>query len=136
MAAAVSGSAGSALGAGEPPVRASAQAIAVLEPGAAPQGTGLVMAFGRSAAQGAYRDADAIRAGWAKATAAKHQGASPSAGSNTLLLHVRLLGGAVRVRKLWTSASLAAGADGTVHDLTGGDIHGLVVLGRHVHPAA
>ncbi len=136
MAAAVSGSAESALGAGEPPVRASAQAIAVLAPGAAAQGTGLVMAFGPSSAQGAYHYSDAIRAGWATATAAKHQGAAPSAEANTLLRHVRLLGGAVRVRKLWTSASLAEAADGTMHDLTGGDIHGLVVLGKHVHPAA
>jgi cell wall-associated NlpC family hydrolase len=70
------------------------------------------------------------------ATAVKHRGALPSAEASTLLRHVRLLDGAVRVRKLWTSASLAANADGTVHDLTGGDIHGLVVLGRHVHPAA
>ena len=94
------------------------------------------MAFGPATARGPYHESGAIQAGWAMATAAKHQGATPSAESSTLLRHVRLLDGAVRVRKLWTSASLAANADGTVHDLTGGDIHGLVVLGRHVHPAA
>lgn len=126
----------SALAAGEPPVRASAQAVTVRAPGAAAQGTGLAMAFGRSAVDGPYRYAAAIRAGWAKATAVKQQGASPTAESSTLLRHVRLLDGAVRVRKIWTSASLAADGNGGVRDLTGGDVHGLVVLGRHVHPPA
>jgi cell wall-associated NlpC family hydrolase len=134
--AAASGSAESALGAGEPPVRASAEAVTVLAPGAAVQGTGLAMAFGPAAVDGAYRYSTAIRAGWAKATAAKHQGASPTAQSSSLLRDVRLLGGAVRVRKIWTSAALAADGSGGVRDLTGGGIHGLVVLGRHVHPDA
>ncbi len=130
---AASASAEFALAAGEPPVRASAEAVAVLAPGAAAQGTGLAMAFGPTSIAGSYRDSVAVRAGWAKATAAKHQGSSPTAEASTIVRHARLLGGAVRVRKLVTSASLAAGADGAVHDLTGGAIQGLVVLGHHVH---
>lgn len=132
--AAASGPALSALAAGEPPVRASAEAVKVLAPGAAAQGTGLAMAFGPAALAGPYRYAAAIRAGWTKATAVKQQGAGPAAESNSLLRHVRLLGGAVRARKIWTSASLAAEANGGVRNLTGGDVHGLVVLGRHVDP--
>jgi cell wall-associated NlpC family hydrolase len=125
-----------ALAAGEPPVRASAEAVAVVAPGAAPQGTGLAMAFGPAEVHGSYRYSAAIRAGWAKATATKQQGTSPTAQANALVRHVRLLGGAVRVREISTSASLAAVAGGDVHDLTGGEIHGLVVLGHHVHPDA
>ena len=124
-----------AVAAGEPPVRASAEAVTVVAPGAAPQGTGLAMAFGPAEIHGSYRYSAAIRAGWAKATAAKQQGTSPTAQASALVRHVRLLGGAVRVRKISTSASLAV-AGGDVHDLTGGEIHGLVVLGHHVHPDA
>ncbi|HEY2789091.1 MAG TPA: C40 family peptidase [Gaiellales bacterium] len=117
-------------------MRASAEAVAVLAPGAAPQGTGLAMAFGPAEVHGSYSYSEAVRAGWAKATAAKQHGPTPTAQSSTIVRHVQLLGGAVRVRKIVTSASLAAGADGAVHDLTGGEIHGLVVLGQHVQADA
>ena len=124
-----------ALAADAPPVRASAEAVTVLAPGAAPQGSGLAMAFGPAAVHGSYRYSAAIRADWAKATAAKQQGTGPTAQASALVRHVRLFGGAVRVRKISASASLAV-ATGDVRDLTGGSIHGLVVLGHHVDPDA
>ena len=82
IAAVASGPAESALGAGAPPVRASAEAITVLAPDSPAQGSGLVMAFGTALARGAYHYPNAdrvIRASWARATAAKQTGAVPSA---------------------------------------------------------
>jgi cell wall-associated NlpC family hydrolase len=135
LAAAVSGPAGSALAAGAPPVRASAQAVTVVVPGAAAEGSGLVMAFGPASARGGYRypkkHAAAVRVGWTKATAAKQTGASPTAEAGALLRRVRLLGGAVRARGVEVSASVSPQAASAT-----GRVQGLVVLGRHVHPAA
>jgi cell wall-associated NlpC family hydrolase len=135
VAAAASGPAGAALAAGAPPVRASAQAVTVLVPGAAAQGSGPVVASGPVSKPGGYRypakATAAVRVGWTKATAATHTGASPTAQAGSLLRHIRLLGGAVRARRVSVSAAVspeAATADGKVQDL--------VVLGRHVHPAA
>ena len=111
LAAAVSGPAGSALAAGAPPVRASAQAVTVLVPGAPADGSTLVMAFGPASARGGYRypkrHAAAVKIGWTKATAAKQTGASPTAAAGSLLRRVRLLGGAVRARRIVVSASVS-----------------------------
>jgi cell wall-associated NlpC family hydrolase len=135
VAAAASGPAGSALAAGAPPVRASAEAITILVPGAPAQGSGVVMAFGPASARGGYRypkrRAAAVRVGWTKTTAAKRTGPSPTAVADSLVRRVRLLGGAVRARRIVVSATVSPQA-GTA----AGKVQGLVVLGRHVHPAA
>ena len=135
VAAAASGPAGSALAAGAPPVRASAEAVTILVPGAPAQGSGVVMAFGPASARGGYRypkqRAAAVRVGWTKTTAAKRTGASPTAVADSLVRRVRLLGGAVRARRIVVSATVSPQA-GTA----AGKVQGLVVLGRHVHPAA
>ena len=92
------------------------------------------MAFGPASARGGYRypekQAAAVKIGWAKATAAKQTGASPTAAAGSLLRRVRLLGGAVRARRIVVSASVSPQAA-----TAGGRVQGLVVLGRHVHPA-
>jgi len=84
VAAAASGPAGSALAAGTPPVRASAEAVTILVPGAPAQGSGVVMAFGAGSARGGYRypkkHSAAVRVGWAKTTAAKRAGGNTAAG--------------------------------------------------------
>jgi cell wall-associated NlpC family hydrolase len=135
VAAAASGPAGSALAAGAPPVRASAEAVTILVPGAPAQGSGVAMAFGAGSARGGYRypkkHAAAVRVGWAKTTAAKRTGASPTATADSLVRRIQLLGGAVQARRIVVSVAAsprAATASGTVQ--------GLQVLGRHVHPAA
>ena len=135
VAAAASGPAGSALAAGAPPVRASAEAVTILVPGAPAQGSGVVMAFGPGSARGGYRypkkHAAAVRVGWTKTTAAKRTGASPTAEADSLVRRVRLLGGAVRARRIVVSATVSPQAA-----TAAGKVQGLVVLGRHVHPAA
>jgi cell wall-associated NlpC family hydrolase len=131
LAAAATAATPQALGAGAPD-HAAAQAVAVLVPGADATGSAFVTSAGPAAAGERYADAPAARAGWARVTAADAAGASPSATASSLVRRARLLGGAVRVRKLWTSISLSADADGTVHELVRNDVHGLVVLGRRV----
>jgi cell wall-associated NlpC family hydrolase len=133
LAVAVAGGAGDAAGAGAPPVRASAEAVTVLAPGAAAGGTGVVMAFGPAASGGSYRypgRGDAVAAGLAEAAASKHTGGSPSAEAETTLRHVRLLHGSVRAREIETRVALSAGSGGAVSNETTGSIRGLVVLGR------
>ncbi len=136
LAAAASGSTPDALAAKSAPVSASAQAIFLQAPGAAPAGTELALSSAPAVAGAPYAQAGAVRAGWTKASAGKAGGATPSAASSVLLRRVRMLGGAVQVRKLWTSVALTTAADGSVAELVRTDIHGLVVLGRHVHPRA
>jgi cell wall-associated NlpC family hydrolase len=135
IAAAASGPAGSALAAGAPPVRASAEAVTILVPGAPAQGSGMVMAFGPASARGGYRypkkHAAAVRVGWTKTTAAKRTGASPTAAADSRVRRVRLLGDAVRARRIVVSAAVSPQAA-----TAAGRVQGLVVLGRHVHPAA
>ena len=134
IAAVASGPAESALGAGAPPVRASAEAITVLAPDSPAQGSGLVMAFGPALPGGAYHyphPHGVIQAGWAKATAAKQTGASPTATATSLVRRVRVFGGAVQARKIWVSVSLVPGTAQAT-----GAVQGLVVLGRHVHAVA
>ena len=134
IAAVASGPAESALGAGAPPVRASAEAITVLAPDSPAQGSGLVMAFGPALPGGAYHyphPHGVIHAGWAKATAAKQTGASPTATATSLVRRVRVFGGAVQARKIWVSVSLVPGTAQAT-----GAVQGLVVLGRHVHAVA
>ncbi|HEY3764652.1 MAG TPA: C40 family peptidase [Gaiellales bacterium] len=115
---------------------ASAQAIFLQAPGAAPAGTELVLSSAPAVAGAPYAQAGAVRAGWARANASKAGGTTPSAASSVLLRRVRLLGGAVQARKLWTSVALTTTAGGSVEELMRTDVHGLVVLGHHVHPRA
>jgi cell wall-associated NlpC family hydrolase len=135
VAAAASGPAGSALAAGAPPVRASAEAVTILVPGAQAQGTGVVMAFGPGSARGGYRypkkHAAAVKVGWAKTTAAKQTGASPTAAADSLVRRIQLLGGVVRARMIVVSVAVSPQAA-----TAAGKVQGLQVLGRHVHPAA
>jgi cell wall-associated NlpC family hydrolase len=131
LAAAATASTPQALGAGGHD-HAAAQAVAVLVPGAAPTGSAYVASEGRPAGGERYADAPAVRTGRAKAAAAVTTGTSPAVTASSLVRRARLFGGAVRVRKLWTSIALTADADGTVHELVRNDPHGLVVLGRHV----
>jgi cell wall-associated NlpC family hydrolase len=135
VAAAASGSAGSALAAGAPPVRASAEAVTILVPGAPAQGSGVVMAFGAGSARGWYRypkkHAAAVRVGWAKTTATKRAGGSATAAADSLVRRVQLLGGAVRARRIVVSVAVSSQVA-----TASGEVQGLQVLGRHVHPAA
>ena len=131
LAAAATASTPQALGAGAHD-HAAAQAIAVVLPGADPTGSAYVTSAGPPANGERYADAPAVRAGRAKASAAVTAGASPAVTASSLVRRARLLGGAVRVRKMWTSIALTADADGTVHELVRNDVHGLVVLGRRV----
>jgi cell wall-associated NlpC family hydrolase len=126
---------GPALAAGAPPVRASAEAVTILVPGAPAEGSGVVMAFGHAAARGGYRyprkHAAAVKVGWTKTSASKRTGASPTAEADSLALRARLLGGAVRARRVVVSVAVSPHAA-----TAAGRVQGLVVLGRHVHPAA
>jgi cell wall-associated NlpC family hydrolase len=132
FAVAVSGPAGVAAAAGAPPVRAAAEAVSVLAPGADAAGTGLVTAYGAAAKNGPYHDGAAVRASWARADAARQTDAAPSATASAIVRHVRLLHGAVRAREVWTSIALGD-ADGAVTDQTAGGASDLFVLGRRVH---
>jgi cell wall-associated NlpC family hydrolase len=130
LAVAASGPAGTAA-ADSSPAAASADAVSVLTPGADAAGTGLVTAGGPAVKSGPYADGSAVAATWARANAALGTGAAPSATASSILRHVRLLHGAVRARKVWTS--IALGVDnGTVTDTTTGGIQDLFVLGRRV----
>ncbi len=129
---AVSGPAGSAAAAGAPPVRAAAEAVSVLAPGADAAGTGLTTVPGTAAKNGPYHDGAAVGASWARADAARKTGAAPSATASAIVRHARLLHGAVRAREVWTSIALGDG-NGAVTDQTTGGVSGLFVLGRRVH---
>jgi cell wall-associated NlpC family hydrolase len=131
FAVAVSGPAGAAA-AGSAPASASADAVSVLAPGADPAGTGLVTAGGPAVKSGPYADGAAVFATWARADAARKTGPAPSATASSILRHVRLLHGAVRARKVWTSIALGV-EKGAVTDTTTGGVQGLFVLGRRVH---
>jgi cell wall-associated NlpC family hydrolase len=135
VAAAASGPAGSALAAEAPPVRASAEAVTILVPGAARQGSGVVMAFGAGSTRGGYRypkkHAAAVKVGWAKTTAAKRTGASPTAVADSLVRRIQLLGGAVRAGRIVASVAVSPQTA-----TASGSVRGLQVLGRHVSPAA
>jgi cell wall-associated NlpC family hydrolase len=130
FAVAVSGPAGAA--ADSAPATASAEAVTVLAPGADAAGTGLVTAGGPAAKNGPFDDGAAVATTWARADAARTMtGAARSATAGSVLRHVRLLHGAVKARKVWTS--IALGVDkGAVTDTTTGGIQGLFVLGRRV----
>ena len=131
LAAAATASTPEALGAGAQD-HAAAQAVAVLVPGAQATGSAFVTSSGPPAAGERYGDAPAVHAGWAKAAATDAAQATPSAAASSLVRRAELLGGAVQVRKMWTSIALSMDADGTVHELVRNDVHGLTVLGRHV----
>src|SRR6185437_7533846 len=129
---AVSGPAGTAAAAGQPPAQASADAISVLAPGADPAGTALVTAGGAPAKNGPYQDGAAVVATWARAGAALGSGTAPSATASSIDRHVRLLHGAVKARKVWTQTAMAV-EHGAVTDQTTGGVQGLFVLGRRIH---
>ena len=129
---AASGPAGAADAAGRPPAQASADAISVLAPGAAPAGTALVTAGGAAAKSGPYQDGAAVLASWARAEAALGTGTAPSATASSIDRHVRLLHGAVKARKVWTQTALTV-ENGAVTDQTTGGVQGLFVLGRRIH---
>jgi cell wall-associated NlpC family hydrolase len=136
VAAAASGPAGAALAAEAPPVAsASAEAVTVLVPGAAAQGSGLVTALGPASTQGGYQypatAPAAISVVGTTAAAATLTGASPTAQAGSLLRGISLLDGAVLARTV--SVSVAVSPDAATAD---GEVQGLVVLGRDVHPAA
>jgi cell wall-associated NlpC family hydrolase len=111
---------------------AAAQAVAVLAPGAEPTGSAYVTSTGAAAPGARYADLPAARTGWAKALAADTSGTAPTATASSLVRRAALLGGVVRVRKMWTSIALTMDSGGTVHELIRNDVHGLVVLGRNV----
>jgi len=129
---AVSGPAGAAGAAGQPPAQASADAISVLAPGADPAGTALATAGGAAVKSGPYQDGAAVLASWARAQAALGTGTAPSATASSIDRHVRLLHGAVKARKVWTQTALAV-EHGAVTDQTTGGVQGLFVLGRRIH---
>jgi cell wall-associated NlpC family hydrolase len=126
----VSGPAGTAA-ADSAAANGSAEAVSVLAPGADAAGTELVTAGGPAAKNGPYQDG-AVVATWARAGATRRTGAVPSAAASSILRHVRLLHGAVRARKVWTSIALGD-EKGAVTDTTTGGVQGLLVLGRRVH---
>jgi cell wall-associated NlpC family hydrolase len=111
---------------------AAAQAVAVLVAGDQPTGSAFVTSGGTPAPGEHYADAPGVRTGWAKAAADTVTGSTSSASASSLVRRAQLVGGAVRVRKLWTSITLTAGAGGGVSELIRTDVHGLVVLGRRV----
>ncbi|HEY8859007.1 MAG TPA: choice-of-anchor P family protein, partial [Gaiellales bacterium] len=116
-------------------MRASAEAVTILVPGAPAQGSGVVMAFGAGSARGGYRypkkHSAAVRVGWAKTTAAKRTGVSPTAEADSLVRRIQLLDGAVRARRIVVSVAVAPQTA-----TASGEVQGLQVLGRNVHPAA
>jgi cell wall-associated NlpC family hydrolase len=128
---AVSGPAGAAA-AGSAPANASADAVSVFAPGADPAGTGLASAGGPAVKSGPYADGATVFTTWARADAARETGAPRSATAGSILRHVRLLHGAVRARKVWTSIALGV-EKGAVSDTTASGVQGLFVLGRRVH---
>jgi cell wall-associated NlpC family hydrolase len=131
FAVAVSGPAGAAA-ASPAPATASADAVSVLAPGADPAGTGLATAGGPAVKSGPYDAGAAVLTTWARAEAARETGTARSATAGSILRHVRLLHGAVRARKVWTSIALGV-EKGAVTDTTASGVQGLFVLGRRVH---
>ena len=101
------------------------------------QGSGLRMAFGPASSGGSYRypAPAAIRAGWAKATAAKQTRAEPDRRGDLARAprppaRRRCAGAQDRGRRpRWPSPRRRPRPDGR-------SIQGLVVLGHHVHPDA
>jgi cell wall-associated NlpC family hydrolase len=133
IAAVASGPAESALAAAAPPVSVSAEAVTVLAPGSAAQGSGVATVSG-PAVRGSYRDPQApgtVHAGWTRATAGMLSAIQPAAQAYSVAHRVRLVGGAVEARKVWVSISVSSTAT-----TTSGRVQGLVVLGRHVHAVA
>jgi cell wall-associated NlpC family hydrolase len=129
LAVAASGPAGAA--ADSSPASASAGAVSVIAPGADAAGTSVVTAGGPAVKSGPYQDGAAITTTWARADADRTTGSAPSATSSSILRHVRLLHGAVKARKVWTSIALGV-SKGAVTDTTTGGVQGLLVLGRRV----